>query len=166
MPRNGAINFYVAGRASGALRRSKSAPQARRPDPRSSFPKSADINTLLPRSRPHESRQGLEKYAGLAHPRRHCPGNSGARKIVCAEPRNRGRSPRNPADAICINEAPDNGARPMNYVPAIEAHQTVLWILKRRHRYRSPRVLSNETWAFFVSRCLPPALRGTSGNKC
>lgn len=28
---------------------------------------------------------------------------------------------RNSADAICINEATNNGARPMNYVPAIES---------------------------------------------
>lgn len=29
----------------------------------------------------------------------------------------------NSADAICINEAPDNGARPMNYVPTFESNE-------------------------------------------
>jgi len=29
----------------------------------------------------------------------------------------------NSADAICINEAPDNGARPMNYVPMFELNE-------------------------------------------
>lgn len=29
----------------------------------------------------------------------------------------------NSADAICINEAPDNGARPMNYVPTFEPNE-------------------------------------------